>query len=110
MARPGKPPTISPPLSSRRRRSSAAHSRGSERRSSHPPCHARNCDSQRKYTSVDQCCLYSCRLNPIVDKGGNVKQSECERPCQGIGSACIPPPLPMLPPPLFPESVFKISS
>jgi hypothetical protein len=43
--------------------------------------------------------LYSCRLNPIVDKGGNVKQSECERPCQGIGSACIPPQLPMLPPP-----------
>jgi hypothetical protein len=62
-------------------------SRRSERRSSHPLRHARNCDSQRKYTSVDQCYLYSCRLNPIVDKGGSVKQSECERPCQGIGSA-----------------------
>jgi hypothetical protein len=31
-----------------------------------------------------RCYLYSCRLNPIVDKGGNVKQRECERCCQPI--------------------------
>ncbi len=43
--------------------------------------------------------LTSCRLNPIVDKGVNVKQRECERPCQWIESVCIPPQLPMLPPP-----------
>ena len=38
-------------------------------------------------------------LNPIVAKGGKVKQRECERPCQGIGSVCILPGLPRLPPP-----------
>jgi hypothetical protein len=43
--------------------------------------------------------LYSCRLNPIVDKGGKVKQRECERPCQPTVSACMPPQLPILPPP-----------
>src|SRR5450631_1992380 len=39
---------------------------------------------------------YSWRLKPIVDNGGKVKDSECERPCQAIGSACWPPQFPRL--------------